>query len=173
MSKYPTLEETRYVKRLLKTGMNRIKSDGDRETNADSLVYGYADRNYRIYDLAQTYSQFRDVYLQTALEVINENFSGMKFEASAASAGIYKNKTLWEIHARFNCKNYPRVKAEIKYVVVLSRESKSPEGAYILITINNYKDIVSKLRAIPVEHELDTLDTMITEALESCAVPNA
>jgi hypothetical protein len=162
--------EVRYLMQHFNTGLRQIYSEGDRTTRPGALVYGYADRNFRIYELVQKYPSFRGIYHQVAHEAIYDRFRELPFIELKDTASIYTNKTNWEIMAQFRCKTFPKVIVEIKNVVVFSRDNKSPEGSYTLFTIYNfaaYPDLIKRLRSKPAEHELVNLDKRITEALEA------
>ncbi len=125
---------------------------------------------YTIHELVQKYPSFRGIYHQVAHEAIYDRFKMLPFIPLKETASVFKNKTNWEIMAQFQCKIFPKVKVEVKNVVVFARNDKSPEGSYTLITIYNfadYKDVIERLRSKPAEHELENLDKRITEALEA------
>jgi AraC-like DNA-binding protein len=167
MPRHLTETEMMDLHRLFKTGFNQVLSDGDTAVKKDALIYGYADRNYMIYDMAQNVTRFRDLFHQVAHEVIYERFGMLPFIELRKTASLFKNKNTWEIMAQFQCRTFPSVKVEVKNVVVFTRESKLPEGAYTLITIDNYEQVKNRLRSKPAEHELENLDQRITEALEA------
>jgi hypothetical protein len=120
--------------------------------------------------LVQKYPSFRGIYHQVAHEAIYDRFKMLPFNSLKETASVFKNKTNWEIMAQFQCQTFPKVKVEVKNVLVFSRDDKSPEGSYTLITIHNfadYKDVIERLQSKPAEHELENLDRRITEALEA------